>query len=50
MDPERKKQFERVCRENDLTPSQVVRAFVRDYIAAPPVQPPPKPKARSAKS
>lgn len=32
IDPEKKKLFEEVCAANDLTPSQVVRRLVRQYI------------------
>jgi hypothetical protein len=32
LDPTRKRDFERVCRENDMTPSQVLRRLIRDYI------------------
>lgn len=32
IDPEKKKIFEEICTANDLTPSQVVRRLVRQYI------------------
>lgn len=32
IDPEKKKVFEEICAANDLTPSQVVRKLVRQYI------------------
>lgn len=32
IDPEKKKLFEEVCAAHDLTPSQVVRRLVRQYI------------------
>jgi antitoxin component of RelBE/YafQ-DinJ toxin-antitoxin module len=32
IDPEKKKIFEEICAANDLTPSQVVRKLVRQYI------------------
>lgn len=32
IDPEKKKLFEEICAANDLTPSQVVRRLVRQYI------------------
>ena len=32
IDPEKKKIFEEICATNDLTPSQVVRKLVRQYI------------------
>lgn len=34
LDPTRKREFERVCRENDMTPSQVMRRLIRDYMDA----------------
>jgi antitoxin component of RelBE/YafQ-DinJ toxin-antitoxin module len=34
LDPTRKQEFERVCRENDMTPSQVLRRLIRDYMEA----------------
>lgn len=33
MDPEKKLALEKVCAEQDVTPSQVVRRLIRDYIA-----------------
>ena len=32
IDPRKKSVFERVCAEEDLTPSQVVRRLIRGYI------------------
>ena len=32
IDPRKKKIFEEICTANDLTPSQVVRKLVRQYI------------------
>lgn len=32
IDPRKKSVFERLCAEEDLTPSQVVRRLMRDYI------------------
>lgn len=32
IDPRKKKLFEEICAEQDLTPSQVVRRLVRQYI------------------
>lgn len=32
IDPEKKKLFEEICAERDLTPSQVVRRMIRQYI------------------
>lgn len=33
IDPDKKKAFERLCAQQDLTPSQVVRQLIRDYLA-----------------
>jgi len=33
IDPEKKKAFENLCASQDLTPSQVVRQLIRDYLA-----------------
>lgn len=32
IDPIKKKAFEELCAEQDLTPSQVVRQMIRDYL------------------
>ncbi len=32
IDPRKKAAFERLCAEEDLTPSQVVRRMIREYI------------------
>ncbi len=32
IDPRKKKIFEEICAEHDLTPSQVVRRMIREYI------------------
>ena len=32
IDPTKKQIFEEVCRLRDLTPSQVVRQMIRDYV------------------
>ena len=32
IDPEKKKLFEEICASQDLTPSQVVRRLIREYI------------------
>ena len=32
IDPQKKKIFEEICAEHDLTPSQVVRRLIRQYI------------------
>jgi hypothetical protein len=34
VDPRKKAVFERLCAEQDLTPSQVLRQLMRDYIEA----------------
>jgi hypothetical protein len=34
VDPRKKAVFERVCAEEDATPSQVLRRLIRDYIEA----------------
>jgi hypothetical protein len=34
IDPRKKTCFEELCAENDVTPSQVVRKLIRDYIEA----------------
>jgi antitoxin component of RelBE/YafQ-DinJ toxin-antitoxin module len=32
LDPTRKREFERVCRDNDMTPSQVMRRMIREFM------------------
>jgi hypothetical protein len=32
IDPQKKKIFEEICAANDLTPSQVVRRLIRQYV------------------
>lgn len=32
MDPGKKQDFERLCASQDLTPSQVVRQLIREYL------------------
>jgi hypothetical protein len=32
IDPARKQAFEALCRTHDLTPSQVVRRLIREYV------------------
>lgn len=34
IDPAKKAAFERLCKQQDLTPSQVVRQMIREYLAA----------------
>ena len=33
IDPDKKNAFEELCASQDLTPSQVVRQLIRDYLA-----------------
>jgi hypothetical protein len=33
IDPAKKKAFEDLCAQQDVTPSQVVRRLIRDYLA-----------------
>ncbi|MGZ5186611.1 MAG: hypothetical protein ACXWCO_16040 [Caldimonas sp.] len=35
IDPAKKNAFERLCARQDLTPSQVVRQLIRDYLTQP---------------
>lgn len=32
LDPAKKKAFEQLCAQQDVTPSQVVRQLIRDYL------------------
>jgi hypothetical protein len=32
LDPAKKAAFERLCAEQDVTPSQIVRQLIRDYL------------------
>lgn len=32
IDPRKKKMFEEICASQDLTPSQVVRQLIREYV------------------
>jgi len=34
IDPDKKKAFETLCALQDVTPSQVVRRLIRDYLVA----------------
>ena len=34
IDPSKKKAFEGLCAQQDVTPSQVVRRLIRDYLAS----------------
>lgn len=56
IDPHKKTVFERLCAEEDATPSQVVRRLIRAYIEQrqgrpwrPEEQPAPAQRARSSK-
>ncbi len=33
IDPDKKRAFEALCAQQDLTPSQVVRQLIREYLA-----------------
>ena len=47
LDPSRKSAFEKLCRLQDLTPSQVMRQLIREFVTT---QQPPKSGARSKPS
>lgn len=32
LDPAKKRAFEQLCAQQDVTPSQVVRQFIREYL------------------
>lgn len=54
IDPAKKLAFEELCRTQDMTPSQVVRRMIRDYMeqqeaAAPSRRAPPARKAATPK-
>jgi len=34
LDPRKKRMFEEICASQDLTPSQVVRQLIREYLIA----------------
>lgn len=34
IDPQKKAAFETLCKEEDVTPSQKVRQFIREYVEA----------------
>ena len=34
LDPSRKQAFEQACHDNDMTPSQVLRHLIRDYVTS----------------
>ncbi|GAC1531684.1 MAG: hypothetical protein NVS2B4_11200 [Ramlibacter sp.] len=46
LDPSRKQDFERVCRDNDMTPSQVLRHLIRDYVEGHAVKERPAPQRK----
>lgn len=63
IDPNKKAAFEQLCAQQDLTPSQVVRQLIRDYLnhhgagyqpsgvsEAPPAVPGPARRARRAQA
>ncbi|MDE2393990.1 MAG: CopG family transcriptional regulator [Burkholderiales bacterium] len=55
VDPAKKAAFERLCAQQDKTPSQVVRQLIRDYLAAHgvsyvPSGTPPAPARKTARS
>ncbi|RZJ09986.1 MAG: CopG family transcriptional regulator [Rubrivivax sp.] len=41
IDPDKKKAFETLCAAQDVTPSQVVRRLIRDYLSAHGIDPGP---------
>jgi predicted transcriptional regulator len=48
IDPDKKRALEKLCAEQDMTPSQVVRRLIRDYLALHGVRIAPAPAKRSA--
>ena len=50
IDPVKKKAFEQLCEGQDLTPSQVVRQLIREYLDKHHVNYATKPKLPSAKN
>lgn len=49
VDPKKKKAFEKLCASQDITPSQVVRQLIRDYLERYGVDYPSKPKNLKSK-
>ncbi|TXH02949.1 MAG: CopG family transcriptional regulator [Nevskiaceae bacterium] len=49
VDPAKKKAFETLCAQQDLTPSQVVRQLIRDYLEQHGVSYATKPAAKTAR-
>lgn len=48
LDPAKKKAFEQLCAQQDVTPSQVVRQLIREYLKAHEVEWQPSGKRRAA--
>ena len=48
IDPAKKQAFEELCRTQDMTPSQVVRRLIRDYMEAQQAAAPRRAPARKA--
>lgn len=48
IDPAKKQAFEELCREQDMTPSQVVRRLIRDFMQTQEAQPVKRAPARKA--
>ena len=49
IDPVKKKAFDELCAQQDLTPSQVIRQLIREYLERHEVEYATKAKARTAK-
>ena len=47
LDPAKKKAFEQLCAQQDVTPSQVVRQLIREYLKAHDVEWQPSGKRRA---
>jgi predicted transcriptional regulator len=47
LDPAKKKAFEQLCEQQDVTPSQVVRQLIREYLKAHEVEGQPSGKRRA---
>ncbi|MCC7484350.1 MAG: ribbon-helix-helix protein, CopG family [Burkholderiales bacterium] len=50
IDPAKKEAFERLCAEQGLTPSQVVRQLIREYLQRHGATPGPRAPAREGRS
>jgi predicted transcriptional regulator len=48
LDPAKKKAFDQLCAQQDMTPSQVVRQLIREYLKAHDVEWQPSGKRRAA--